>query len=75
MYIGAGIAQSVLSWTTDGSEFKYQYGDAFYFRHTSSRPALGLAQPSVQRATGALTPVVKWPGCTDGHRQPVPRSR
>jgi hypothetical protein len=42
-----------------------------YFFSTSSRPALGSAQPPIQWISGALSPVVKRPGRESDHSIPA----
>jgi hypothetical protein len=42
---------------------------------TTSRPALGPTQPSVQWVPLALSPIVKWAGGEADHLSPVPRLR
>jgi hypothetical protein len=41
------------------------------FLSTSSRPVLGIIQPPIQWALGALSPGLKRPGCEANHSPPT----
>jgi len=64
------VLEFPLGYGLDDRWFESRQGLGIFLFTTASRPALGYTQPHIQWVPGALSLVVKWPGCEADHPPP-----